>query len=206
MYQLSIGLARESKAVAADDHAVLQDHAVANPAVLPNAGMGVREKVVADFCAAIDGDKAVQHGISSDFDFFIDKAIGPNVRPGADVRRFGDNRGGVNTGCELWRWMKKFDCSREIKIGIRRPQRGHGHWASIACDEDGRSPALIEQRTVFSVHKESELAGFCFLDAGNAGDLEVRIALEFAAELCGNFSQFHDRVSLILSHTTFRNC
>src|SRR5579863_6248054 len=91
----AVGLPGKAEAVAAYDHAVLQDHAVADTAVFAHYGVRVREKVVADARAAIDGDEAVQHGIAADHGTFVHVAVGTNVRAGADLRRDGDHGGGM---------------------------------------------------------------------------------------------------------------
>ena len=46
----------EAEAVGANHDAVLQKDVVADPAVLAYYGVGVREKIVPDFYAAIDDD------------------------------------------------------------------------------------------------------------------------------------------------------
>src|SRR5579859_346596 len=50
----SFGSLSESEAVGADHDSVLQEHVVADAAVLAHDGMRVREKIVADFRTAID--------------------------------------------------------------------------------------------------------------------------------------------------------
>jgi hypothetical protein len=42
--------------------------------------VGVGEKVVADPCATVNGNEAMQHGMGSDSRVFIDKTVGADVR------------------------------------------------------------------------------------------------------------------------------
>src|SRR5580692_3270061 len=71
----SVGLPREAEAVAADYDSVLKQDAMADAAVLTHGAVRVGEEILADFRAAIDRYKAVQHGVAPDLDVFIDEAV-----------------------------------------------------------------------------------------------------------------------------------
>ena len=81
----AVALFGETEAIAADDHAVLQHHAIANAAAFAHDGMRVREKVVANARAAIDGDEAVQDGVTPEHGVFVDVAVRANVRAFSDL-------------------------------------------------------------------------------------------------------------------------
>ena len=49
----------EAEAIAADDRAILQDDAIADAAEFANHSVGMGEEMIADFRAAINGNKAV---------------------------------------------------------------------------------------------------------------------------------------------------
>src|SRR5207302_2037525 len=66
----AIVLMGKSKPVSADNHPVLQDHAIPNAAMLAHHSMSMREEVVSDLRAAVDSDEAVQHGIAAKFVVF----------------------------------------------------------------------------------------------------------------------------------------
>src|SRR6266852_51321 len=68
----AIFLLVEAEAIAADDRPVLEDYAVTNAAELSNHGMSMREKRVANLCAAIDGDEAVQDSVAPNLRLIID--------------------------------------------------------------------------------------------------------------------------------------
>jgi hypothetical protein len=82
----------KTEAVTADDRSILQDHAMAEAARFTDDGVGVREEIVANVSAAIDGDETVKNGVAADFGFFIYETVG------ADVRSFADAGGLCNHG------------------------------------------------------------------------------------------------------------
>lgn len=84
----SILLAREAEAVASDDHAVLENHAIANLAILTDNGMAMREKIVAYARAAVNAHKTVQNGFAADDHVIVYKAERANVRVGRNRGRF----------------------------------------------------------------------------------------------------------------------
>ena len=53
----------------------------------------------------------------------------------------------------------------------------------------------FEGGPILAVHEERQLARLRFLDSGDAGDFKTGVAFEFAAELLGELSQFHDGFS-----------
>src|SRR5260221_5368718 len=73
----------EAEAIGADDHSVLEQHAIADAAVFPDNGMGVGEEIVADSDSTIDGNKTVQHGVGADGNAFVNEAVRANVGVGA---------------------------------------------------------------------------------------------------------------------------
>ena len=74
-----VAIAREAEAVAADDHAVLQEDVVAEDAELTYHSVGMGEEAVADSCSAIDDDVRQQHGVVADDDIVVDHDIGADV-------------------------------------------------------------------------------------------------------------------------------
>ena len=72
-----VGTLGEAESVAADHHAVLQDHAIADAAELAHDGVRVRVEIVADLRALIDHDVRMQHGVASDSDSRPTHAKGP---------------------------------------------------------------------------------------------------------------------------------
>ena len=67
----------EAESVASDDGAVLEDHAVAQAAVLPDHGVGMGHEVVADAGVGIDDDIGVDHGVAAHSDPVSDDRVGP---------------------------------------------------------------------------------------------------------------------------------
>ncbi len=87
----AVWLLRKAKAVGADYHSVLENNAVANAALLSHDCVRMGEEVIANFRAVINRYEAVQHGSSSNFHLFVDKAVGADVRAFSDTSRVGDN-------------------------------------------------------------------------------------------------------------------
>src|SRR5712692_971291 len=92
-----IFLFRETESVSTNDHAVLENHAVADAAEFADNGMRVGKKAVADLHAAVDGDEAMQHRIAADSRFLVDETIRTDVRSLSDAGTLGDHCGGMNT-------------------------------------------------------------------------------------------------------------
>src|SRR5262245_23620806 len=99
----------EAETVAADDYAVLENDAVAYAAVFADDGVGVREEVVADPRPAIERDETVQHGISTERNAFVHKAVRTDVRARTDCCGFGDDRRGMDAGRVLRRLIEELD-------------------------------------------------------------------------------------------------
>src|SRR5271154_1617311 len=138
----AVRLLGEAKTIRADDGAILQDDAVADAAMFANHGMRVGEEMVADFCAVIDGNEAVQNGCRANFHLFIDKAVRADVRAFGDTRGGGDYGGGMDAGVVVRGMMKEFEGFGETEEWIGGEQggegrRGHG---PAACDRRRRRP------------------------------------------------------------------
>ena len=65
---------------------------LSDAAVFADYGVGVREEIVADFGAVVDGYEAVEDGILAELGFFVDEAVG------ADVGALGDSGGSGDYG------------------------------------------------------------------------------------------------------------
>ncbi len=70
----------EAEAIGSDDHTILQHDAVADAAVLANDSVRVGEKMIADFCAAINSYKTMQNRMIADGDIFIHETVRADVR------------------------------------------------------------------------------------------------------------------------------
>src|SRR5580658_5123823 len=93
----AVFLLGEAETVAADNGAVLQDDAVSDAAEFADHGMGVREEVIANACALVNGDEAVQNRVAADVGIFSDQAVRSNVGTCADFGRLRDESGGVES-------------------------------------------------------------------------------------------------------------
>src|SRR5260221_2957299 len=159
------------------------------------------EEVVADFRRAINGDKAVQHGVAADLRLIVDEAVRADVRAIAYARGPRNNRGGMEAGLIARGLVKKFDGVSEGEVRIWRAQSGDGRRAGAALeadaifDEHRRSACGLEKREVAAVGEEGDLAGLGVFDAGNAADFRVGRTFQAAGKLLRNFREFHGRGS-----------
>src|SRR5208283_4747985 len=80
----AVGALGKAQAVAADDHAILQNHAIADAAVFAHHSVGVGEEMAADFGPKVNGYKTVQHGVGADLHVFVHETIGADMRAGSD--------------------------------------------------------------------------------------------------------------------------
>src|SRR2546430_13114347 len=94
----SVRALRESESIAPNDHAILQDHSISDPAVFPHHGLRMRQELVSYFHIFIEGHQAMKHGVSPNFHSFIDEAVGPDVGAFADPCRLATTAVGRNPG------------------------------------------------------------------------------------------------------------
>jgi len=157
----------------------------------------VREKVIADFHAAVDGDKAVENGVIADRDILVDKAIRADVCTGANACGFCNDCGGMNARGVGRRLIKKLDSVREGEIWVAGTQCGEGRKAGFAfnantfLDEDGGSARGMEQREVAAIGEESDLSWCGVVHSRDAGDFDGGIAFETAGKFLCDVREFH---------------
>ena len=191
----------KAEAVTTNDCAVLQDDAVSDAAVLANYRVGMGDKITTDFCPAIDGDEAVQDGVTPDFRFFVHVAVRADMRPFTDFGRFRDDRRWMNARSVLWRSVEQLKSLRKSQVGIGRAKSSESRLRGVAfddhvlLDEHRGSARGLEQREIFSVGQKSYLVRTSVLNAGNAGNLDIGRALETAAQFLSKFGEFHGRSS-----------
>src|ERR1700683_3011883 len=111
---MSVRLSREPIAVASKHDTILQKHAISNARAFAHCYMRVREKIISNFCAAINGNEAVQHRVWSDLHVFVNKTVRTNVSSRANFRGFCDYSGRMNARSVCRDGVEQFDCSCEI--------------------------------------------------------------------------------------------
>ncbi len=171
-----IGLAGKAEAVASDDGAILQEYAAADAAMFADAGMRVREKIVANCRAAINRDKAVKHGVAPDLDVVSNIAVRAKVCPSADFRGLCDHAGGVDLRFVNGGGMEYLDRPGKVQVWVGGSQGRHRHRSGIARDQNRGRGRRSEQRTILAICEERERARLRFLDSGNARDFKIRVA------------------------------
>ena len=160
---------------------------MADAAVFAHDGMRVREEVVADARAAINGHEAVQDGIAAEHRAFVHVAIRTDVRARADLRRGSDHGRGVNRRRVTRRRIEKPDGAREVEIGILGAQERERRQAwlalhrQIARDQHGRRARGAGRLPVTRIRDERQLAACGRLDPRDAVNFGLRIAFKLAA-------------------------
>ena len=113
---------RKSVAVAADDNAVLKDHAITDPAELAYRDVRVGTKIISDFRAFIDDYMGMQHGVAPDANIATHAGEWSDGRVLADDCRLVDECQRMNAGFGLWRLIEHRQRPREVQIWIGRKQ------------------------------------------------------------------------------------
>ena len=161
----------EAEAVGADHDSVLQEHVVADAAVLAHHGVRVGKEIVADLYAAIDDDVRQQHGVVADLDVLVDDDIRAEVGAASDLRRGVDDRRRMHARGILQRFVEEFEGARETKIRIFDAQHGCRDDREVLGDNYGCSLGEPGCSGVLGVGDEGEFRGAGLLDAVEAGDL-----------------------------------
>ena len=134
----TVGALGEAEAIAADDGAVLQDHAMADAAEFAHHGVRVGQKIVADLRAFVDHGVRMQHGIAADRDTLAYHRERTDGSVLADAGAGGHCGQGMDAGRGARRLIEQRQRTREIEIRIRRYYRGDGRIPNRLRDEDGR--------------------------------------------------------------------
>ena len=97
-------------------------------------------------------------------------------------------------GIDAWsrdrRLVKQFHGLGKGQIGICRAQRCRRDFLESGFDDNGRCGGRFYPRGVLPVRDKREIAGLGFVDAGDATDIDVCVALQFTSQLFCDVSQF----------------
>jgi len=189
---MSIVSLGETEAVGTDHDAILQQHVVADLAVLADHGVCVGEEVVANLNPAIDDDVRQQHGVVADLDVFVDDDIRANVRAATNLRCGVDDGRGMHSRGIAQRLVKEFEGVCEAEIGILDAQRGCGDGGKVFGNNHSCGLGKPGCGGVLGVGDESEFSGAGLLDAVEAGDVDVRrTVFEARVESGSDGREFH---------------
>ena len=100
----------------------------------------------------------------------------------ADARVSGHRGQRVHTGRRTPRGREQSDGAREGEVRIRRPQHRARRRRRVVLEQDSRGARLRHRRFVLRIGEEGEIAGLSVLDARDADDLHLAVALEAAGE------------------------
>src|SRR5262249_14698106 len=179
--------------VAADHHARLELHVVADRRALANHRTRVRGEAVADRHARIDHDVGIDTHVSADRHVLADDRVGSDRRAWTDRRARRDPRGLVDAGRRPIRLVKEREQADECGVGLSRAQHGHAGRLHAGSEDHGRCPQALQPRLVAGIGHEGYLAGAGLADRRRAGDVDRRVTLELAAELLREITELHAR-------------
>src|SRR5580658_2904321 len=185
----------KTKSVRANRHAVLQQHAIADAAILTHCHARMCEKIGANLRARINRYKTVQHRVASDRNIFVHETVRPHMRAGCNFRRLRDHRGRMNLDRKTRRRMKQLDRPRKLKIRIHGTQRRNAHRPRILRNKDRRSSRSLQRGPVFAVHQKRQFARPSLFDPRYASNLQARVAVHLAPQLLRDLAQSHDGFS-----------
>ena len=197
----------EAQAVAADDGSILKDDAVSDAAEFAHDSVGVREEVIANARALVDGDETVQNGVAANVGVFSHNAVRADVCASPDFCRLCDEGCGVESRRIPGSLIEKFDGVGERQVGICRAQRGKPAHCGRTLDVDAvfhehcGGARGLEEGKVAPIGEKSDLARFGVFDTGDSVDGSVAWTVETTAEFFGNFRKVHRHKdsSLVLS-------
>src|SRR5690348_17513843 len=95
----------------------------------------------------------------------------------------------MDAGFIARRLVEKFNSVSECEVGIIGAELGRGNALFAAADDDGGGAGFLSVGTVAAIREESQMAGLRVFNASNAGNVDIRIAIEIALQARGNFSK-----------------
>src|SRR4051812_29057332 len=158
-----------------------------NVAELANRHIGMREKIVADLSAFVNGDMRMNHGVPAYAHPLPHIYERSNRRIFADLGRLGNERQRMYTGSGKGRLIKKLERSRKVEIRIARNKISDA--GDRLRDQDRGRAGLLHLRRVLEVSQEGDLLRSGVLEAGHSGDLDVAVADELASEPVCHFAE-----------------
>src|SRR5665213_3555405 len=97
----------------------------------------------------------------------------------------------MDAGRGTGRLVEQFQGAREIQVRVRGNELGRGKALHDPGNQDCSRRGLLHFVRVFGIGEKRELRGGGPLHARDARDFEVLIAVELAAQCCGQIAKFH---------------
>ncbi len=153
----AVRLPGESEAIASHHHAVLEDDVIANPHVLTDHRMRVREEAVADLGASIDHDEALQYAVIAQFGSFFNDHVRANREIPSQLDIRGNHRRRMNTRRRATRRGKDLQGLGKGQVGVLRTENRPIYYLDIRGHDDGRGVRRLQLAVVLRVGKKSQL-------------------------------------------------
>ena len=166
-----------TKAVATDNSAGLENHSVAQHAILAHGGIGIKSAVLADFYALAHIGMRIEHGTITDFRIILHHSEGLNGYIATNLGLFRNKGIGADDSFHLFLGAEQLqqrcegsarifyaDNRTTIQLRVRRAQNHDTGLAQMAMLHMGRNSKGNIRRT-------------CFHQTINAGNLQLRIIM-----------------------------
>jgi len=184
---------RKPESIRSNHHAILQQHPVADAAVLAHYRMRVRKKVVANLRPAINHHMRQQHRVRPNLHVLANHHIRPDVSIRANLRRRVNLSRGMHPRHILHRLMKKFERPRKRQVGILRPQHSRSNSREVLAHNYGRSPRSPRRRGVLGVGHKRKLPRPSLFNPVNPSNFGVRRSVfQTRAKSSSNRRKFHE--------------
>jgi len=128
---VSIVVPGKTKAVRANDYAILKRDMIAQNASLAHHGMGVGKEIISCPHTRIQNDMRQNRGMIADFHLGSNDRVCPDVGVRADRRRGVDNRRGMDSWGIMGRLVKEPERLRKGEVGVRQAQSWCGNLRKI---------------------------------------------------------------------------
>ena len=188
----AVAAMREAEAVAADDGAVLQDDAVADTNTLADRDVGVDDAVVANLRKASDRHVRVHDGACADPRALGHRrerdrmlASGAIVAPGSTYARRCTTAGGRHSSAN------SATARANVRYGSSARSTAHGSVGDPGAAMTADACVFRSSSRYLRLEKKVRSPAAACVERGDAGDLDVAVALESTGEPRGNVAQLH---------------
>jgi len=182
----AVGPLGEPESVASHHHAVLENHAVADAAMLSHHRMRVSGKVVADVRALIDHVVRMKHRAFVNLHSGDHRDERSNGGVLADAGGGGEDGAGMDSRVGPRRLVEQFQRAGEIDVWLRSDQARHTGNRLGSQDRPGQG--ILHLVGILWICEKGQLAGSGFLHAGHAGDFDIAVAFQPASQTFRDFA------------------
>ena len=182
----------EAESIAADDGAVLQDHAVPDLDPLSNRHASVHDAVIADLHSSANHDMRFDDRACADARPIANHGEWTDRNGVAKRHTLTDGSARVHANRRTPCVGKELDGPGQREIGVSCPEHGaRGGVGALPENHRGR-PRGAQCGGVLRIGEKRQLAGLSGVKRSHAIDLDIRVAFEAALEARGDVGKFQN--------------